>query len=112
MLIKGGSLYGVTDAGVAMCWNAATGEEIWKGRLGGTFSSTPVLVGDLIYATNEDGETFIFGASTTEFHLIATNKLGNVCFATPSICNSQIFTRVAVAGGEERQEFVYCISKK
>lgn len=110
MLVKDGYLYGVTDAGVAMCWKAATGEEIWKGRLGGTFSSSPVLVNDRIYVTNETGETFIFGTSPNAFELISKNTLGNVCFATPAICNGQIFYRGAVERGGDRQEFLCCIA--
>lgn len=112
MLVKDGGLYGVTDAGVAMCWNAATGEEIWKGRLGGTFSASPVLVGDRIYVTNEGGETFVLGASPDGFNLVSKNKLGNVCFATLAICNSQIFYRSATEADGQRQESLYCISKE
>ncbi|MEZ6144436.1 MAG: PQQ-binding-like beta-propeller repeat protein [Planctomycetaceae bacterium] len=63
MLIKDGYLYAVTDAGVAMCWKSDTGEEQWKGRLGGTFNASPVLVGNTIYAINEVGTTFLFEAN-------------------------------------------------
>ena len=38
-------LRAVTDAGVASCWRSDTGKLVWKGRLGGTFSSSPVMVG-------------------------------------------------------------------
>lgn len=109
MLVHQGHLFAVADAGVAYCWNAATGEELWKGRLGGTFSSSPVLVGERIYVTNEEGETFVFKASLTEFELLAKNRLGNVCFASPAICGSRIYTRVAEQEGEARQEYLYCI---
>ncbi|QDT30864.1 outer membrane protein assembly factor BamB family protein [Thalassoglobus polymorphus] len=111
LLIKDGYLYGVTDAGVAMCWNAATGKEVWKGRLGGTFSSSPVLVGNLIYVSNEASESFIFEASPDEFTLVSKNNLENVCFSTPAICGGQIFIRVAQQTGEARQEYVYCIAE-
>ncbi len=111
MLIKDGYLYGVTDAGVAMCWNAATGEEIWKGRLGGTFSSSPVLVGGHIYVSNEKSECFVIEASPKQFKLISKNQLENVCFSTPAICGGQIFSRVAEQSGETRQEFLYCIAE-
>ena len=51
------------DDGFAACWRCDTGKEVWKERLGGTFSASPVLVGDAIYATNEAGKTFVFSAS-------------------------------------------------
>ena len=33
-------------------------------------------------------------------------------FATPVICDSKIFARVAVNVGDVRQEVLYCIGKK
>lgn len=111
MLVKDDALFAVADAGFALCWDSATGEELWKGRLGGTFSSSPVLVGDRIYATNEAGETFIFAASRDGFALLGKSSLGNECFATPAICGDRIYTRVASNDAESRQEFLYCIGE-
>ncbi|MGK0190753.1 MAG: outer membrane protein assembly factor BamB, partial [Verrucomicrobiales bacterium] len=62
MLVKDGYLYAVMDGGVAVCWKSDTGERMWKERLGGTFSASPVLVGDHFYAANETGEIFVFKA--------------------------------------------------
>ncbi len=109
MLIKDGYLYATADAGVAMCWESATGKEIWKGRLGGTFSSSPVLVGDVIYATNEEGETYLFKASPKEFELLGKNKLGDEVFASPTICGGRVYQRVAINTDGKRQEVLYCI---
>jgi outer membrane protein assembly factor BamB len=109
MLIRDGYLYAATDAGVATCWKASTGEEMWKGRLGGTFSASPVLVGELIYATNEEGQTFIFKANPQAFELIAENKLGDEVLPTPTICGSRIYMHLATQNGERREEMLYCI---
>jgi hypothetical protein len=111
LLCRDGYLYGVTDAGVATCWEAATGKELWKGRLGGTFSASPVLVADRIYAANEAGETFVFGADPKQFELLAENKLGDEVFATPVICGGRIYFRVTHQDGKGRQEMLYCIGK-
>ncbi len=112
LIYKEGFLYGTLDAGIAKCWNAATGEEMWKARLGGNFSASPVLVGEHIYCFNEGGESFVFQANPKEFRQIATNKLGDEVFATPSICGEEIFTRVAVLTDGKRSEKLYCISDK
>jgi len=109
MLVRDGYLYAVTDAGVAMCWESATGEEVWKGRLGGKFTASPVMVGDRIYATDESGRTSIFPGNPREFELIARNKLGDEAMATPTICGSRIYMRVAEFNGDQRQEMLYCI---
>lgn len=109
MLARDGYLYGVTDAGVAMCWECSTGKEIWKGRLGGTFSGSPVLVGDHILVTNESGESFIFTANPEKFELVAKNKLGDSCFSTPTVCDESIYLRVAFMEDDVRHEYLVCI---
>lgn len=109
MLIHQEHLFAVTDAGVATCFASASGEEVWKGRLGGTFSASPVLVGDKIYATNEEGATFIYKADTEKFELLAKNQLGNEVLATPVICGDRIYMRVAHRNGDNREEMLYCI---
>ncbi len=111
LLTRGGYLYAVMDAGIAMCWKSDTGEEVWKGRLNGTFSSSPVMVGDLIYASNEEGQTFVFKASTEKLEIVATNELGNSVFATPAICGGKIYQRVAHDVDGKRQEVLYCIGQ-
>lgn len=109
MLIRDGIVFGVLDAGIAACWKSDTGDELWKARLDGNFSASPVLVGDLIYATNEAGTTFVYRASAEGFTKVAQNKLGDEVFATPTICGSRIYMRVAQNGADGRQEFLYCL---
>ena len=111
MLIRDGYLYGVLDAGIAACWKVDTGEEVWKERLGGTFTSSPVLVGENIFVTNESGTTHIFKASPKGFELVGENKLGDEAMATPVFCGNRIYTRVAHQDGDTRQEMLYCLGK-
>lgn len=108
LLVKDGHLFGVLDGGVAMCWDSATGEEKWKARLGGTFSGSPVLVGDRIYVGNEAGTVYVFKAGTGGLEVLAENKVGGEVFSTPAICGGRIFLRVADYQGEKRQETLYC----
>ena len=106
--MKDGHVFGVLDAGMAVCWKADTGEELWKERLGGDFFASPVMVGDRIYATNVRGKTFVFEASPRKFRILAQNQLGDEAYATPAICGGRIYLRVA-RRGEKREEFLYCI---
>lgn len=108
MIAKDGHLYAVMDAGLAVCWKSDTGEELWKERLGGDFYSSPVMVGDRIYATSLAGITYVFEASPKGFKLLAKNQLGNESYASPAICDSRVYLRVAQTG-DVRQEFVYCL---
>jgi outer membrane protein assembly factor BamB len=109
MLLRDGLLFGVADAGIAFCRDSSTGKERWQGRLSGTFTSSPVLVNDHIYATNEAGMTSVFAADGDEFRLLSRNQLGDEVFATPAISRGCLFQRIARYDGEHRQEFVVCI---
>ena len=93
-LYHAGLLYMVNDGGIATCLDAESGKQIWQERLQGNFSSSPVLVGDLLYATNEAGQTSIFKASRT-FELVGTNSMQEPVMATPAVCGGQIFLRTA-----------------
>jgi outer membrane protein assembly factor BamB len=101
-LYHDGCLYVVNDGGVVTCFEAATGKQVWQDRLQGAFSSSPVLVGDLLYATSEAGKTFLFKAGP-KFQLVATNTLGEGVMATPAICGGHIFLRT--------EQHLYCLGK-
>ena len=108
LLAHDGHIYAATNNG-AYCWTADTGEEKWRGRLAGKLSASPVLIGDLIYATNEAGTTHVFRATPDAFELVAENQLGNEAFATPTICGGRMYARVASTASGQREEWLYCI---
>lgn len=109
LLIKGDYLYSVHDNGVAACWLASTGEQIWKARLGGNFTASPVLVGDRIYAIDEAATTTIFRASPAGFEQLGRNELADDAFATPTIVGGRIYARVGSSSGDTREEVLYCL---
>ncbi|MFN8708885.1 MAG: PQQ-binding-like beta-propeller repeat protein [Planctomyces sp.] len=109
LLYRDGHLFAVLDAGVATCLRSDTGEEVWKERLKGTFSGSPVMIGNTVYCTNEEGQTFVFEATPKAFRLIATNQLGDSCFATPTICGGSIYLRSGHSKDGQRQEMLSCI---
>jgi outer membrane protein assembly factor BamB len=111
MVIREGAIYSVQDAGIASCWDSATGKQLWKGRLAGTFSSSPVIVGERMYATNEKGTTFVLRATVDGFEKLAENQLGESVFSTPVICDSRIYIRVAHYVDGQREEFLYCLGR-
>ena len=111
MLIRDGFLYVTMDAGFAICWNAKTGKQQWKERLGGAFYTSPVMAGNRIYGTNLAGKTFVFEANPDEFKLLATNQLGDEVYASPIVSGDRLYLRVAFKD-EERQEFLYAIGTK
>lgn len=111
LLQRDGFLYATLDEGIATCIRCDTGKVVWKSRLGGTFTSSPVMVGDLIYAANEVGDTHIFKANAEKFESVAVNHLGDSVFATPTIVGGRIYHRVAHQEGVRRQEYLYSVKE-
>lgn len=111
MLLADGYLYAYDDNGIAYCWEAATGAEQWKHRLGGPVSASLVLADGLLYGTNEDGKTFVYRADPAGFELVAENQLGSEVFSTPTICAGRIYLRAATNAGDGREEYLYCVGE-
>ena len=109
MLIHDGYIFAVNDNGIAVCWHAKTGQQMWKVRLEGPVSVSPVLAGGNIYISTERGKTFVFAANPRKFQAVSTNQLGQEAFASPAFLGNQIFTRVADRAKGQRQEYLYCL---
>lgn len=109
LLVVEDRLLTVNDKGVAICWNAASGEQLWKERLGGNFSASPVLVNGKVMVPNLNGDTFVFEAGE-EYVTIAKNHLGNDCYASPAIAGDHLFLRIGLGSGSDRREQVVCIA--
>jgi outer membrane protein assembly factor BamB len=111
MLVVDGHVYAVTDSGVAYCWRAKDGEEMWKERLGGKYSSSPLLVGDRIYVSNEAGTTFVFAASPEEYKPLGKIQMGDEIFATPAAVDGKIYYRYADSSSGKRQEYLMAVGE-
>jgi outer membrane protein assembly factor BamB len=111
MLVHNGYLYAMNDLGIVFCWNATDGREMWKRRLQGPVSASPVLAGDAIYISNERGTTFVFRADPQAYHEIGRNQLGDEAFATPSPAGGRLYMRVAFQDGDQRRERLFAIGK-
>ena len=105
-------VYAINDGGIAFCWQGQSGKELWRERLQGPISASPILSDGNIYASNERGTTWIYRATPDRFELVAENRLGSESFATPTICGSQVFLRVADTVNDRRRESLYCIETR
>ncbi len=110
MLADHGYVYALTDNGVMFCWRGSDGQEMWKERLKGPVSASPVLAGGHIYWANELGTIYVFRPTPDRFDLVAENQVGTDSFPSPAICGGQIFLRVGQASDNARQEWLYCFS--
>ena len=92
MLVLGDELYFVSDAGIASCADAKTGEIHWSERLAGGFSASPFAAEGRVYFQNETGSTFIVKAGKT-YELLAKNDVGEPTLATCAVTDGALFLR-------------------
>jgi outer membrane protein assembly factor BamB len=102
MLYVSPHLYLATETGVAKCFKAATGEVLWRERLGAKFSASPVWADGKIYFLAENG-TMTVVEDGPQFKVVAQDELGEKCCASPAISQGNIFIRTEKA--------LYCIGK-
>jgi outer membrane protein assembly factor BamB len=91
-LVVGDLLFMWADEGVVTCADARTGEVHWRRRVGGTYYSSPIAVGDCVYNISVDGEVVILAANS-EFREIARNDLGESSHATPAVAGGVMYLR-------------------
>ncbi len=96
-LIHGDLLYQINDMqSILTVFHARTGELAYQDRLGVAmkegFSASPVAVGNLIYFTNDDGQTFVVEAGPT-FKLKHVNELHARVIASPALVGGTWYWR-------------------
>jgi outer membrane protein assembly factor BamB len=92
LLLRDDLLFMVNDNGVVTCVEAKTGAEVWTGRLGQTFSASPISAGGRIYFFGEDGKATVIEAGRT-FKVLAENTLDDGFMATPAIDGGALYVR-------------------
>ena len=94
-LAYGGRVYAVNDNGVLQVFDAKTGREIYKARVGGagnTFSASPWTYGGKVFFLSEEGDTFVVNPGDA-YDEVAKNSLGEMAFASPAITRDGLFIR-------------------
>jgi len=91
-----GLIYTISDDGIASCVDAATGEVVYRKRIGGNFSASPLLADGKLYLTSEDGVTTVI-ATGREFQQLATNAIGERTLASLAVAGDALILRTAEA---------------
>jgi outer membrane protein assembly factor BamB len=89
-------LFTIDDNGIASCLEAATGQQVWRERVGGNYSASPVYAAGRIYFFNEEGKTTAVEAGR-EFKKLSENQLDDGFMASPAIAGNALFLRTRTA---------------
>lgn len=106
-IVVGDVVMVVSMDGVGVGYDAKSGQELWKDRLGGKFTSSPIAANGLAYFQSDSGETVVIKPGP-KLDVVARNTLpasGDEIFRaslTPS--RGQIFSR--------SNKVLYCLSAK
>jgi len=103
-IVYGKHLYTIGNSGMVTCYEAATGKELYKERVGGTsYTASPVAADGRLYFTSEQGEVRVVKAGP-ELELLAVNKTGEACMSTPAICGGALLVRT--------KDALICVARK
>ncbi|MCF7957478.1 MAG: PQQ-binding-like beta-propeller repeat protein [Phycisphaerae bacterium] len=95
-IVYGDYFYVLYDRGTLSCFDARTGKEIYKGKKlakgANAFTASPWANNGKIFCLSEDGDTLVVKAGR-EFELLGTNKLNEMCMATPAAVDGDLLVR-------------------
>ena len=90
----GDRLFLWSDAGIASCVQAASGEVKWQERVGGNYFSSPVWVDGRLFGISTKGEAVVLEASD-HFQVLARNPLGETTHSTPAVAGGRMYIHTA-----------------
>lgn len=85
-------IYMISDAGIATCVDAKTGDMVWQKRFGGEYSASPVFADGRIWFFSEDGKATVIRAGRA-LELLAENQLDSGFLASPAIVGKAFYLR-------------------
>lgn len=89
---KGNLLFLWADNGMVTCLRLPEGKVVWRERVGGNVSSSPVIAGDKLVGVASDGTVTVL-AATDKFQKLGSVKLNDVTRATPMLSENYMLVR-------------------
>ena len=104
-LIYGDYLYNLNWNGSLSCFNAKTGEQVYREQLGKmtAFAASPVAAAGKLYFCSQDGDVYVVKAGP-DFEVLATNSMNDENLATPAISEGKLYFRT--------HHYLYAITDK
>ena len=93
-LLVDDEVYLVSDAGIASCLDAKSGEVHWQERVGGNHSASPIASPGRLYFQNEEGTCVVVKAARA-FEKLAENPLGERSLASFAAGQDALYIRTA-----------------
>ena len=91
-----GKAYLVTDRGEVFCFNLESGDLVWKQKLprsSSSYYSSPVITGDRMILSREDGAVMVMRLLDSGFDLLSVNNMGERLIASPIPLDGFLYLR-------------------
>jgi outer membrane protein assembly factor BamB len=94
-VVYDGRLYVLEDrGGLLNCFDARTGEKVYKERIPGArgFTSSPWVYEGKLFCLDDAGTTHVVKAGA-EFEVLGKNALHEMCWSSPAVANGSVYLR-------------------
>jgi outer membrane protein assembly factor BamB len=95
-VVAGEEVYMVSDNGIVTAVEGGTGRIVYRERVGGNYSASPVHADGRLYFASEEGEVQVVAAGR-QFRLLARNSLDGQLFASPAVVGRALILRTSQA---------------
>jgi len=95
-------LYAISDQGIATCYQEATGDVVWRERIGSAHCASPIYADGRIYFLSEEGEATVIEAGGT-FQVVARNTIPERSLSSYAVSQRNIFIRT--------DKHLYCVGR-
>jgi outer membrane protein assembly factor BamB len=102
-IMIGDRVYLLNEPGIAVCFEAATGRELWKARASGSAWASTEYVDGKLFSTDQSGESIVW-LPGDKLQILNHNSMGEKTRASLAFSDGQIFERT--------YENLYCIGKR
>ena len=94
LVLYGDYLYNLNWNGNLHCFNALTGEELYREKMGQTrsFTASPVASDGNLFIVDDEGTVYVVKAGPT-YELVGTSELGGISMTAPALTDGIIFFR-------------------
>jgi outer membrane protein assembly factor BamB len=91
-ILAEGLLYMVSDEGMLTCLEPATGQQIWRQRIGGNYSASPVYADGHLYFFSQQGKTTVVKPGR-KYEAVGGGELDAGFMASPAVSGKALILR-------------------
>jgi outer membrane protein assembly factor BamB len=87
-------LYSISRDNILHCLEATSGNIVWRQRLSGTYSASPVYADGRVYILSAEGVTLVLSPGA-KYDEIARNDISETCYASMAVSQGNFYIRTA-----------------